>query len=81
MPSVSKRTARTRKPISAREKVRVHRERLRAQGLRPVQVWLPDTRSPEFAAEASRQSRRVGSSRYAATDQAFIDAISTGDEE
>lgn len=33
------------------------RARLRAQGLRPVVIWLPDTRSPRFAAECRRQSR------------------------
>jgi hypothetical protein len=81
MPSASKRQLRARKPMSSRQKVQAHRERLRVQGLRPIQVWVPDTRSPKFAAEASRQSRRVASSRYAATDQAFIDAISIGGEE
>ena len=81
MPSASKRKGLARKPIPARQKVQAHRERLRAQGLRPIQVWVPDTRSPKFAAEASRQSRRVASSRYAAKDQAFIDAISSGGDE
>ncbi|MDR0433008.1 MAG: antitoxin MazE family protein, partial [Bifidobacteriaceae bacterium] len=33
---------------AARQKAR--RERLRAQGLRPVQLWVPDTKSPQFAA-------------------------------
>lgn len=37
-------------------RVRAYRNRLRARGLRPVQVWVPDTRSPEFLAEARRQS-------------------------
>jgi hypothetical protein len=81
MPSASKRKLLVRKPMPSRQKVRAHRERLRAQGLRPIQVWVPDTRSPKFAAEASRQSRRVASSRFAAKDQAFIDAISTGGDE
>ncbi len=81
MPSASKRKVLARKPISSRQKVQAHRKRLRRQGLRPVQVWVPDTRSPEFAAEASRQSRRVASTRYAAKDQAFIDAISIGSDE
>jgi len=36
-------------------KVARHRERMRAAGLRPVQFWVPDTRSPEFAAEIKRQ--------------------------
>ena len=61
---------------SSRDKVRAHRARLRRQGLRPIQVWVPDTRSPEFAAEAHRQSRLVARSRHATRDQAFIDAVS-----
>lgn len=81
MPSAPKRKSPARKPIASRHKVRAHRERLRAQGLRPIQVWVPDTRSLKFAAEALRQSRLVASSRHAGKDQAFIDAISiTGDE-
>ena len=64
------------KPGPSRDKVRVHRERLRAQGLRPIQIWVPDTRSPEFAIEAHRQSLAVAKSPHAADDQAFVDAIS-----
>ncbi|MHB8692844.1 MAG: antitoxin MazE-like protein, partial [Solirubrobacteraceae bacterium] len=41
---------------STRDRVRQHRARLRRQGLRPVQVWVPDVRAPEFIAEAHRQS-------------------------
>jgi hypothetical protein len=81
MPSVSKRRSRNRKPVTSRQKVQAHRERLRAQGLRPIQIWVPDTRSPKFAAQASRQSLLVASSPHAAEDQAFIDTISTGVDE
>jgi hypothetical protein len=81
MPSAAKRKLLARKPITSRQKVQAHRDRLRAQGLRPIQVWVPDTRSRKFAAEASRQSRLVASSRHAANDQAFIDAISIGSDE
>ncbi|MBL8645383.1 MAG: antitoxin MazE family protein [Rhodospirillaceae bacterium] len=59
-----------------REKVQAHRERLRAQGLRPVQLWLPDTRARGFALAARKQSQAVAASALAAADQAFIDAIS-----
>ncbi len=62
------------------KRVREHRRRLRAQGLRPVQIWVPDVRSPEFAQEAHRQSAAVAASRHAEDDQAFIDAISVDDE-
>lgn len=61
---------------SSREKVRAHRKRLRQQGLRPIQIWVPDMRSPAFAAEAHRQSLAVAKSPYAREDQDFIDAIS-----
>ncbi|MFZ2235960.1 MAG: antitoxin MazE family protein [Dokdonella sp.] len=44
-------------PTAAR--VRKHREALRAAGLRPVQIWVPDTRNPRFAAECRRQSLAI----------------------
>ncbi len=66
----------TSKPKSVREKVREHRERLRAQGLRPIQIWVPDVRSPSFREQARRQSRAVAASAHAREDQAFIDAVS-----
>jgi hypothetical protein len=40
---------------SAKERVRKHREALRARGLRPIQIWVPDVRKPGFAEEARRQ--------------------------
>jgi hypothetical protein len=64
------------RPKSSRDKVRAHRARLRAAGLRPVQIWIPDTRSAAFAREAHRQSVNLANSPTAAEDQAFIDAIS-----
>ena len=57
-------------------KVREHRARLRAQGLRPIPIWVPDVRSPAFRAEAHRQSAAVDASAHARDDQAFIDAVS-----
>lgn len=50
---------REKKRAAARERVRKHREALRAQGLRPIQIWVPDTRRPGFAEEARRQSLAV----------------------
>ena len=61
---------------TARDKVRRHRDRLRQQGLRPLQIWVPDTRAPGFPEEARRQSLAVADSGHAESDQAFIDAIS-----
>lgn len=61
---------------SSAQRVQAHRRRLRAQGLRPVQIWVPDTRAPGFEHQAHQQSAAVASSDQAAVDQAFIDAVS-----
>jgi hypothetical protein len=68
-------------PRSSRVKVREHRKRLREQGMRPIQIWAPDVRSPAFRAEARRQSLAVANSSRAAEDQAFIDALSDWNDE
>jgi len=70
MPAAAKRKKATRAKVAA------HRERMRAQGMRLLQIWVPDTRSPEFAKEARRQSRAVARSKHAKEDQAFVDSIS-----
>lgn len=61
---------------STRERVRQHRAKLRQQGLRPIQIWVPDVHAPEFAAEAHRQSAAIAASELEADDQAFVDAVS-----
>ncbi|MGB2833755.1 MAG: antitoxin MazE family protein [Methylotenera sp.] len=38
------------------QRVQKHRAGLRAAGLRPVQIWVPDTRRAGFADECRRQS-------------------------
>jgi hypothetical protein len=63
---------------TTRDRVREHRRRLRAQGLRPVQIWVPDVRAPEFVAEAHRQSAAIAASESEIGDQAFVDAVSAG---
>lgn len=68
--------AATSKAKPVREKVREHRERLRALGLRPIQIWVPDMRAPSFREQAHRQSQAVAASAHAREDQAFIDAVS-----
>lgn len=60
---------------ATRHKVREHRQRLRAQGMRAIQIWVPDVRSPEFAAEARRQSLLVAQSPEEAELQAFLDSV------
>lgn len=41
------------------DKMERYRNKLRAAGLRPVQIWVADTRAPGFAEECRRQSRLV----------------------
>lgn len=63
---------------SSRDKVRAHRKRLRQQGLRPIQIWVPDMRSPAFVRAAHRQSLAVAKSPQAKEDQDFINSVSEG---
>ena len=53
-----------------------HRKKMREQGLRPIQMWVVDTRQPGFAEEVRRQGAAVAQSAHEADDQAFIDAVS-----
>ena len=47
-------------PVSIR--VQKRRDTLRKAGLRPVQIWVPDTRTPGFDSECARQARLVAES-------------------
>lgn len=69
------------KPRTSRIKVMQHRQRLRAQGMRPIQIWVPDVRAPSFREHAHRQSLAVARSLQASEDQSFIDALSGWDDE
>jgi hypothetical protein len=66
---------------TSRDKVRRYRQKLREQGLRPIQIWVPDVNSPAFVKEARRQSRLVARSEYAKEDQDFVDSISAWNAE
>ncbi|AHE96982.1 antitoxin MazE family protein [Thioalkalivibrio paradoxus] len=46
-------------PMSVNERVQKRRALLRASGLRPLQIWVPDTRQPGFVEECRRQSMVV----------------------
>lgn len=65
---------------SIRIKVQRHRDGLREQGLRPIQIWVPDVDARSFRAAARRQSLAVANSVGEAGDQAFIESISDWDE-
>jgi Protein of unknown function (DUF3018) len=44
-------TPKKTKPRTPQQRMAARRERLRAQGLRPVQHWVPDLRDPKVLAE------------------------------
>jgi hypothetical protein len=60
---------------SSAEKMRTYRTRMRAKGLRQVQIWVPDTRTPEFIAEAKRQSRLAARSESEHDELSFWEAV------
>jgi len=60
-------------------RVKKHRGALRAAGLRPIQIWVPDTRQPGFAEEARRQCAIVAAADAGDRDlQDFMDAALQG---
>jgi DNA-binding LacI/PurR family transcriptional regulator len=48
-----------KKPATPAKRMQDYRDRLRAAGLRPVQLWLYDTRSAQFAARARKAARLI----------------------
>lgn len=60
--------------VHVNTRVQKHRDALRTAGLRPVQIWVPDTRRPDFVEECRRQSRLAAQADMADTDlQYFMD--------
>jgi len=49
---------------STSARVQKHRAALRESGLRPVQIWVPDTRRAGFAEECRRQSQLLQGDGY-----------------
>lgn len=50
------RKSRTR-PKTPQQRMAARRKRLRAQGLRPIQHWVPDLRDPKVRAEIRREAK------------------------
>ncbi len=59
----------------AADKMHTYRAKLRRQGLRPVQLWVPDTRAPGFAEAIRRQSLTVSRSAGEERDIAFVEGL------
>lgn len=62
-------------PRSSASRVQRRRDKLRAGGLRPVQIWVPDARRPGFAEECRRQSRLLRGDPHEAEIMAWLDEV------
>jgi hypothetical protein len=62
------------KAVENQHRVQRHRDRMRAAGLRPIQIWVPDTRAPGFAAEYARQCR-IANAHLDPDVDAFVDQL------
>jgi hypothetical protein len=57
------------------ERVQKHRAALRESGLRPVQIWVPDTRREGFAEECRRQSQLVKNDAHERETTEWLEAV------
>ena len=60
---------------SSAAKVRRHRANLRAQGLRPIQIWVPDVNDPKISAQLRREAKLIAQSAQEKDDLAFIASL------
>ena len=67
------------KDESMASRVAAHRTRLREQGMKPVQLWLPDTEDPTLRKELGRLSLDIENYPGVEDDRAFIYALSQDD--
>lgn len=56
------------------DSVKRYRERMREQGYRQVNIWVPDTRSPAFMARCRKQSLLAA---HADVDEGILDDLDT----
>jgi len=64
-------------PASSVTDVQKHRKTRHAAGLRPIQIWIPEVRSKNFALEARRQCRAIARSAQERDDLAFIGSLAS----
>lgn len=74
MPKSSKTLPAAKLPAGS-VRVRKHRASLRARGLRPIQIWVPDIRRPGFSREARRQCLALRNDAQEKNALEFIDRV------
>jgi len=63
------------------EKFRRYRARLKARGLRQIQLWVPDTTDPDFPRKIRQQVRRLERAPEERDSLEFIERVADWDEE
>lgn len=66
-------------PSSITVRVRKHREQLRAEGLKPVQIWIPDTRSESFRRKCEQEALSLAADPLEADTLAWIAEVADTD--
>jgi len=61
--------------LNSTQKMRQYRERLKASGLRPIQIWVPDVRSQKIINEVRKQSVRVSSDSKEPGIMKFLESV------
>jgi hypothetical protein len=56
------------------KRVRKHREKMKAAGLKPVTIWVPDVNTPEFKARVAREIKLINAS---ADEKAILEELSS----
>ncbi len=54
-----RRSNRSKGPAAPQQRMATYRQRMRAAGLRPVQIWVPDSRAPDFAEKCRAQALAI----------------------
>lgn len=61
---------------SGAERVRKHREKMKAAGLKPVTIWVPDVNTPEYQAKIARAIAVINASE---SEKQILDELSDVD--
>ena len=68
-------------PLNVARLVKLHRDGLWAAGLRPLQIWVPDTRRPGFAEECRRQSLALRNDPHEQETSVWLEAAAAETED
>jgi hypothetical protein len=69
------------RPLTPSQKMRQYRSKMKQKGLRSVQIWIPDTRSPTIASELRRQSLLASRSPDEQEVLTFLDDVRAWDDD